>query len=68
MASPTRSNSSTHHRQAQADHIGRVAVDTVDEPAAQPVEGERTGHPQRLAAGEVGRQVVSVGAGEIALW
>lgn len=44
-------------RQAQADHIGRVAVDALDEPAAEPVEGEGTGDLQWLTGGEVGREV-----------
>ena len=41
-------------RQRQPGDVARVAVDAVDEPAAEPVEGERAGHPQRLAGGDVG--------------
>ena len=44
-------------READADHVGRVAVDPVDEPAAQSVEREATGHRERLAARQVGVQV-----------
>ena len=46
--------------QGQADDVGRVAVDAVDEPAAEAVDGERAGDPQRLAGGDVG---VDLGVG-----
>src|SRR5580692_8694964 len=41
-------------RQAQADDVGRVAFDAVDEPTAQPVQGECSGDRQWLAAVEIG--------------
>lgn len=44
-------------RQTDPDHRGRIAVDPVDEPAAESVEGEGAGHPQRFAGREVGLQI-----------
>src|SRR5699024_9353733 len=44
-------------RQADPDHRGRITVDPVDEPAAEPVEGEGAGHPQRLAGRQIGLEV-----------
>ncbi len=38
-------------RQADPDQVGRIALDAVDEPAAETVEGERSCHPQWFAAG-----------------
>lgn len=43
-------------RQRDADDRGRITVDALDEPAAEPVEGERTGDSQRLAGGQIGLQ------------
>ena len=48
--------------QRQADHVGRVTVDPLDERTAEAVEGESTRDQQRLAGGDVGldRGVVEV--------
>ena len=46
----------TQQRQREADDVARVALDPLDVRSAQPVEGERPGHPQRLARGDVGRR------------
>ena len=62
---PPRASSLPHQRQAEADHVGRIALDAVDEPAAETVEGEGAGDPQRFAAGQVCRQVVSVRRAEM---
>ena len=49
-----RASSSRSSGQRDADDVARVALDARDERAAQAVEGERAGHPQRLAGGDVG--------------
>src|SRR5207248_605145 len=41
-------------RQAEPDHAGEVAVDAFDEPAAQTVQSEATGHMERFSGGDVG--------------
>ena len=51
---PTRRQQLPGQRQRDAQHVGRVTVDTVDEPAAVAVDGQRAGDGQRFAGGDVG--------------
>ena len=65
---PTPAEQPPGQRQADPDHVRRVAVDALDEPAAEPVEGERAGHGQRFAGREVGLQLGRVRAGRTGPW
>src|SRR5690606_10395195 len=50
--------------QRDADHVAVVAVDAVHEPAAEAVEGEGPGDPQRLPARHVGGDLLVVRGAE----
>ena len=52
-------------RQAQPDHVVVVALDPGDERAAQAVDGERPRDVQRLAGGDVRRDLVVGDVGEV---
>ena len=50
-------------RQRDAQHVGRVAVDTVDEPAAEAVDGQRTGDARAVRRWRCRRRVPHRSAG-----